>query len=77
MQSGRKTICTVTLEVRSLKYPLSPHTLAAADSTDTQAALIVRSGSSIVDAVIQKVLLPAQLMEIQLAVINGITIPEY
>jgi hypothetical protein len=60
-----------------IKHPLSAHTLAAADSTDTQAALITRSGDSIVSAVIKKVLVPAQLIATQLAVINGTIIPEY
>jgi hypothetical protein len=59
------------------KHPLSAHTQEAADSTDTQAALIVRSGDSIVRAVIKKVLVPDQLIATQLAIIDGTIIPEY
>lgn len=60
-----------------IKHPLSAHTQAAANSTDTQAALIARSGDSIVSAVIKKVLVPAELLATQLSVINGTIIPEY
>jgi hypothetical protein len=59
------------------KQSLSPHTQKAAGTTDTQAALITRSGDAIIRAVVNKVLIPYQLMEVQQAVIDGVVIPEY
>ena len=59
------------------KQSLSPHTQEAAGTSNTQAALITRSGDTVVSAVINKVLLPSQLMEVQQAVMDGMIIPEY
>jgi len=59
------------------KQSLSPHTQEAAGTTDTQAALIIRSDDAVVGAVINKVLIPSQLMAVQQAVMDGMIIPEY
>jgi hypothetical protein len=59
------------------KQSLSPHTQEAAGTTDTQAALIIRSDDSVVGTVVNKVLIPSQLMAVQQAVIDGVVIPEY
>ena len=59
------------------KRSLSPHTREATGTANTQAALITRSGDAVVGAVINKVLIPSQLMSVQQAVIDGIVIPEY
>ena len=59
------------------RQSLSPHTQEAAGTTDTQAALIIRSGDAVVKAVVKKALIPSQLMEVQQAVIDGKVIPEY
>jgi len=59
------------------KRSLSPHTREAAGTANTQAALITRSGDAVVGAVINKVLIPSQLMAVQQAVMDGMIIPEY
>ena len=59
------------------KQSLSSHTQESAGTSNTQAALITRSGDTVVNAVINKVLLPSQLMEVQQAVMDGMIIPEY
>ncbi len=65
------------LNITIKRQSLSPHTQEAAGTTDTQAALIIRSGDAVVKAVVKKVLIPSQLMEVQQAVIDGKVIPEY
>ncbi|MCD6576525.1 MAG: hypothetical protein J7K66_00755 [Anaerolineaceae bacterium] len=56
---------------------LSPHTRDAAGTTDTQAALIIRTRDINVATIVNKVLIPSELMEFQQKVIEGKIIPEY
>jgi hypothetical protein len=57
--------------------PLSTKTQALIKDRDTSAAFVTRAGANLVKAVLQEVLIPEQVLEIQKNVVNRLLVPRY
>jgi hypothetical protein len=57
--------------------PLSPRVQAMVGDRDTSAVVVIRSGALMTQQLLQTILVPEKLMEIQKKVVDGLMVPRY